>query len=540
MRSRSGRYLCTCLLYVFLVHACTSAVLAQTDPPRARLSVTVLDDATGLPTPVRVRLIDFDGHAAPLPDEAIGIMYGVWDHADGYAYQPDSSFYVSGKFELELEPGSYQLALSKGNEYVAQQHTLDLQAGATTEKTCRLERWIDMPARGWYSADGHIHLRRSPREDPLLMDWIRAEDIHVGVLLRMGDFWEIYYSQYAWGENGVYQDGLYLLTSGQEDPRTPELGHALGMGARDRVRFRDQYYYYDLVFDRIHELGGVAGYAHQAESFNGHRGLMLDGLRGKVDILELVQYCVEEGPLVTDHFYHLLDLGYPVTAVAGSDFPWCGKDQRYGFDVAFEKAAQIGNVRFYVYTGDTLTYHQWKAAIDAGHTFATSGPVVFLSVNGHLPGDQIDLERGTPITITARAYGHSSQVPLESLEIVGHGEVLHKVTSDSPGQSAEQLTLEFEMPAEHGIWLAARAFAGPTQVAHTTPVYVTVENGGFHNPETVSHYLDLSEAYLRELEEEISRPSDDVEHQAWRYREGLETRIAETRSVIQRLREKLR
>ena len=507
---------------------------------QARLSVTVLDAETGQPTAVRARLTDADGRVAPLPDAAIGVMYGVWDHADGYAYLPDSSFYVAGSFELDLTPGVYTLALSKGNEYLAQQRTLDLTSGASVEKTYHLERWINTPALGWYSTDGHIHLRRSPRENPYLLDWIKAEDVHVGVLLRMGDFWEIYYSQYAWGEDGVYQRDDYLLTSGQEDPRTPELGHVLGMGARDRVRYSDRYYLYDLVLDRIRELGGVAGYAHQGESFAGYRGLTLDGLRGKVDVVELVQFCVEEGPLITDHYYHLLDLGYPVTAVAGSDFPWCGYDHRYGLnDIPFEKAARIGNARFYVYTGDTLTYDRWKAAIDSGHTFATTGPVLFLTVEDHLPGDRVEVSEGESVRVTAHAYGHPSQVPLESIEIVGHGAVMHSVNAGSSGQSTDHLVLELDLPVERGIWLAARAFAGPLQVAHTTPVYVTVGNGGFHNPETVSSYLDLSESYLRELEDVISTPSDNVEHQAWRYREGLEARISETRAVIEALREKL-
>src|SRR5690606_4516937 len=183
-------------------------------------------------------------------------------HADGYGYQPDSTFYTAGSFGVGLPEVLYVLTLTKGHEYLARQDTLKITRAATTRHEVRLERWIDMPARGWYSTDGHIHVRRSPREDSLLLAWTRAEDVHVGVMLRMGDFWEIYYAQYAWGKDGVYQRGDYLLTSGQEDPRTPELGHALGMGMSDRVRYRDEYYLYDKVFDRIRELGGVAGYAH--------------------------------------------------------------------------------------------------------------------------------------------------------------------------------------------------------------------------------------------------------------------------------------
>ena len=139
-----------------------------------------------------------------LPTEAVGVMYGLWDHEDGYGFQPDSSFYVGGSFRLALPPGTYQLTLSKGHEYVRQQTTLTVKPGQIFRQTYRLNRWMNMAAGGWFSTDGHIHIRRSPRENPLLLTWLQAEDVNVGALLRMGDFWETYYPQYAYGEAGLY------------------------------------------------------------------------------------------------------------------------------------------------------------------------------------------------------------------------------------------------------------------------------------------------------------------------------------------------
>lgn len=511
-------------------------------PAPGHLSVTVLDGGNGNQTPVRVRMTDGRGRSpATLPEAAVAVMYGKWDHADGYGYQPDSSFYVPGSFEVDLSPGTYHLKISKGNEYLAQTHEISIEPGERVGKTYTLERWINMPEKGWYSADDHIHIRRSPRENPLLMDWMQAEDIHVGILLRMGDFWEIYYPQYAWGEEGVYRDGDYLLTDGQEDPRTPELGHAIGIGAEDRVRYRDQYYLYDKVFDRLHELGGLTGYAHQGVTFHGYRGLTLDGLRHKLDILEIMQFCAEGGPLITDHYYQMLDLGYKMTATAGSDFPWCGKDHRYGTDVEFERVSQIGNARFYTYLGGPLTYASWKAALAAGHTFVTTGPVVLFTVDGKLPGDSVYVSQGESVHIVAEAFGNHDQVPLDRLEIVGHGEVMRRVDATGAGQSPDHISVEMELPVRHGIWLAARVYGGPNQAAHTTPVYVTAGNTGFYNPETVGHYLDSAEGYLQELERTIAEQKhDDLELQAWRYADGLKERVAETRAVIAQLRKELR
>jgi hypothetical protein len=501
------------------------------------ISITIIDSTTRQKTPVRVRLVHNGKPVQILPEAAIGVMYGHWDHADGYNYQPDSSFYINGSFKMDLPQGTYHLSISKGNEYLEQQQVLEVLPGKTIQKTYALARWINMAERGWYSGDNHIHVRRSPREDPLLMSWIQAEDIHAGVLLQMGDFWQTYYAQYDWGEKGVYQENDYFLTTGQEDPRTPELGHALGMGASEGVRYKEDYYLYDKVFDRLHELGGFTGYAHQAASFHGYRGLVMDGLREKVDVLELLQFCVSDQPLITDNYYHLLDLGIPLTAIAGSDFPWCGINHDSG---PVSRFAQIGNVRFYTYTGQPFNYGTWKEGLAAGHTFVSSGPILEFFINDSLPGDHLNLSKGATVSIHAKAFGHPSQVPLSRLEIVGHGEILAQVSIDDPNQSSSQLSIALEIPAEQGIWIAARAFGKANQVAHTTPIYITVENGGFHNPITAPKYLALSEQYLEELESQLEEHSTDPQYRAWHFKIPLKERINETREVIEMLKAKFK
>ena len=516
---------------IALVFAAGQALRGTED---GSVSITVLDDDTGERTPVRIRITDENGHSTPLPEQAIGVMYGMWDHADGFGYQPDSSFYVDGFFEFEAAPGIYHMTIAKGSEFLEIRDTLRLDREIAREY--RLERWIDTAELGWYSADDHIHIRRSPREDPLVLDWIRAEDIRIGNMLRMGDFWAKYYSQYAFGRQGAYRDRGYMLVSGQEDPRTPEIGHLIGLGASEFVRFPDRYYLYDLVLDSLRASGGVGGYAHQAETFHGYRGLTLDGLRGKVDVLEIVQFCAPGGPLITEHYYNLLNLGIPITATAGSDFPWCGLPHDGTGEIPVHENARIGNARFYVHITGELDYDSFVEAIRSGRTFAGSGPVLLLEVNGRKPGTFLDVEPGADIRISATAYGHADQVPLELLEIVRHGDVIASASADDAGQSPEMIDLELVLEAENGMWIAARTNAGPMQVAHTTPVYISVDRDGFHSHAALDSLLRQSEENLSDLEQLLSEPHDHVEHQAWRYRDALLERIDSTRGVIQRMR----
>jgi hypothetical protein len=172
-----------------------------------------------------------------------------------------------------------------------------------------------MPARGWYSSDDHIHLRRSPADDPRILKWIAAEDLHVGNIFEMGDFWATYFSPYACGEKGRYEEHGRILAAGREEPRTPEIGHTISL-ASEPVRMQRDYYSYDRLFDRVHQLGGLAGFAHQGFSFHAYRGMVLNTLSGRTDFLELAQLCVPEGPLPLRCYYHFLDLGFPLTALA--------------------------------------------------------------------------------------------------------------------------------------------------------------------------------------------------------------------------------
>ncbi len=511
-----------------IVLALVALFMAAQETRHFSLDVRILDGATGRPTPARVMLRGPDGKPVTTePSGAVSVMWGRSDRSEGYTFTAGGAFYADGEFNVALLPGDYTLEVSKGNEYLKQSHAVAAQPGQALSREVRLERWINMPERGWYSADDHIHLQRSPRDDPAILRWIAAEDLHVGNILEMGDFFATYFTQYAFGAAGRYREGGHILSPGQEEPRTPEIGHTISLGADEFVRFRDDYYSFGRVFDRVHELNGISGFAHQATTFHGYRGMVLTALAGKVDFVELVQFCAADGPLVTEHYYHFLDLGIPLTALAGSDFPWCGLGPRYGLETG---SSQIGDARFYTYLGGALTFESWLDNVKAGHTFATTGPILELTVGGKLPGDTLDVAPGATVPAVARAYGHPEQVPLSELEIVVHGEVASRASG-----SPDSLVIETQLPAEQGFWVAARARAGRFQYAHTTPVYVTVNGGGFRNPKTLGRNIELAESYLRQIEEELANPGTRLDNQAARHREKLESQIAAARGRLQEM-----
>jgi hypothetical protein len=161
------------------------------------------------------------------------------------------------------------------------------------------------------------------------------------------------------------------------------------------------------------------------------------------------------------------------------------------------------------------------AGLKAGHTFVTTGPMLTFTVNGKLPGDTLDVAPGTKLHVVAEASGNIS-----SVAIVGHGKVL----AQSRGKR-----VELDVTASHGMWIAARCDGGRLQVAHTTPVYIRVNGGGFENPETARRNVEISEGYLKELEAELANPPSSLDEQAPRHRAQLERQITEARAVLRQL-----
>ena len=94
----------------------------------ALVTVRIYDAGTGKLTPVRVRLQDSHGNrprargaapvsdsVIPVPKQAIAVMWGRQDRAEGYLLQPDGSFYVDGVFDVQPAAGRLHVDHLQGN-----------------------------------------------------------------------------------------------------------------------------------------------------------------------------------------------------------------------------------------------------------------------------------------------------------------------------------------------------------------------------------------------------------------------------------------
>ena len=502
------------------------------DTPTGRLHLKVTNER-GDADAVRVGLYDAEGSAPLTDDSALTVMRfeerirelplrfapRAWPSTGRFV------FYIDGEYEADIPVGNYTLAVSKGPEYRLNAHDVVITAGETITIKSRLKRWIDMPARGWFSGDGHIHIGRpDPVKNDMILAYTRAEDVHLSNLLQMANVTTWHFPQYAFGQRGHHVDHAYALVPGQESPRTSHRGHTIGLNAKRFHWPGDDYFLYDHTAHAIRADGGLWGYAHVAiDAFNVAWGLALDVPLGFVDFFEMLQM----DSMNTRYLYDFLNMGFRVLPSAGSDYPY--------IHVA-------GTERVYVKMNEAFTVQGWFDAWRSNRAFVSNGPMIEFTVNGDAESNELDVSDASTLTIKAKARVNPDYDALERLELVAHGNVVHAATSKD---GAEELTLDYDLIANGPLWFALRAYGKGQAKAHTGPVYVFVDGDQkFHDRETVR---ELAEKYTKllvglkdstpTLDEEWER--FNVEHDVLRKwhddKPGLDERIERAIGIYQLL-----
>jgi len=398
----------------------------------------------------------------------------VYEGATDYAFwQEPAVYFVSKPFSITLPAGQWRLAVEHGIEYLPVFEDFEIAPGETRNRKVVLARWVDMPKEGWYSGDDHVHHpRMKPEQSEMLLTWARAEDVHVANILRMGDIKQTYFEQAAYGKASRYQQGDYMLVTGQEDPRTaiPEQGHTIALNITAPVRDTSRYHLYDTMFDGAHEQGALAGYAHMAWAPPFHRGRgeglyptwdpNINVIREKVDFFEILQF----RKLGLEDFYDFLNLGVKLSASAGSDLPW---------------GDTIGDSRVFVYTGRHFSADNWFAALKKGHTFVSNGPMISLTADKAIPGDELNVPRNGSVKVHVRAWAPAAIGSPKKLELIAHGKAIQSAESSDPEK--QELRIDYDLRAGESQWIAARVTSHNGALAHTSPIYILVDNRNFRD-----------------------------------------------------------
>lgn len=469
-------------------------------PPKARLKLRVFSD-NGEPSPAMVSLRWNTARPADVPlAGAIDLAPQFEAQGTAVSLRRANNPGLAGEYwclpaepvDMMISPGDYTITVRRGIEHVPIREGFTAEPGAIIEKAYTVARWVDMRRHGWYSGDDHVHSRILSDDDARrLMTWIKAEDIHVANVVKMGDIYRTWFEQRGFGRDYRVIDGDYILSPGQECPRThAQIGHTLSLNITSMVRDTDRYYSYDWVARTVHGQGGLWGYAHvNSDLFFVHRDMSMNVPAGNVDFAEVLQF----NHLGTDLYYDFLNLGFKITASAGSDVPWGGT---------------VGEVRMYArvdpkdYTADA-----WFEAVRQGHTFVTNGPMIEFTVDGAIPGDELTAGPDQKLKVKARAWGDPARMLPIRLEIIRHGQAIKSIKSE---EGQKEAALEFEVEAGDGFWIAARAEARNGAKAHTSPIYVVREGLRFWKYDAVEELIAKRLDSLAEVENIVKEAKDAV------------------------------
>jgi hypothetical protein len=148
--------------------------------------------------------------------------------------------------------------------------------------------------------------------------------------------------------------------------------------------------------------------------------------------------------------------------------------------------------RVFVKSGGPLEHRRWLAALKAGKSFATNGPLLNFTLNGQGLGDELSLPAGNH-ELLARVTLRSN-VPVDHLEIVHNGKVVASVPLQGDRMS---VSTTVRIAAQSSGWYLLRARGdGPAYpildaypYATTGPIYVTVGGQPVRSPDDARYFL---------------------------------------------------
>jgi hypothetical protein len=407
------------------------------------------------------------------------------------AYQrlPEKHFVTSGEFLVDLPPGKYTLRVERGPEYKSVTRGINIQSDETIDAKVEVTRWIDMNNRQWYSGDLHLH--RDWREMPQIM---LAEDLNLATDIT--DWFALDHlvsSGPAPAETvqGVHEiDALHtysILNAEVERPGRAGLGTVNLIAADEPIAFQNAYLLGppDSVFaEQAHKKGGYVdlekllyadipalvalGHGDFAQIL--YNWFSRDGVI-QVDPSEAgmvprtdPQYSSPAGmPLwAMDIYYRFLNCGFKLPVSAGT--------------ASGVLPSPPGYNRVYVKLPGKFEYRAWFKALQSGRSFATSGPILFLKVKGHEPGDTIQISRpaGKDTEVLDVHAEATSANALDRIEIVWKGKVVKTVVAK---QGASEAKVDFKLHPKESGWIVARAFEKTVQPLPNPTTHPVLING---------------------------------------------------------------
>jgi TolB protein len=498
--------------------------------PMARLHLDI-KDSQGRAASARVSITDATGRFyAPA---------NAWISADDSFDRSERHveahyFHAHGEEWIDVPAGVTSVDILHGFERRFEQRQVTASAGQAANLAVNLDEgtWSVPSAGHWVSADVHVHMnyggeyRNTPAH---LVTQAQAENLSIVNSLLVNK--EQRFPDIAY--DGMQQDPASkpdaLVVHGQEY-HTSYWGHLglldisggvilPGYAGYPNTAASSLYPMNADVADIAHSRGALVGYVHPFDEYpepilKPHEPLTMelpvDVALGKVDYLEIVGFSDHRS--TAQVWYQLLNLGFRIPAAGGTDAMANYASLR----------GPVGMNRVYARVADgEVKPAEWMAALKAGRSFATNGPLLGFTLGGAEIGDELKFaaaQRHVKFSVRLRSI-----VAVDHLELVCNGRVVRSFITRG---SVDHGDFSGSIAPEESGWCVARASTGAGRYpvldtyvyATTSPIYVTVAGNKPRSPDDARYFA----AWMDRMTETTAAYPD------W-------NNAAEKRSVLERL-----
>jgi hypothetical protein len=441
-------------------------------------------------------------------------------------------------FAVDLPPGKYTITVERGKEY----HTLSREvvvADQPVEVQLRLQRWVDLAARGWYSGDTHVH--RSLEELPTAM---LAEDLNVAFPL-LNWVTEAFTSPGKSGKSVERDPGpkpiavdahhvVYPRNTEYEIFTVDKKRHTLGafFVLNHRTPFEEGVPPVMPVAKKAHQEGGLIELDKHNwpwsmalvpvmpvdlyELSNNHVwraafafGTFGESPAGYMNVERGDKGFTESGWLDYgfQNYYTLLNCGFRLRPTAGT--------------ASGVHPVPLGFGRVYVHLPDGFAYESWVRGLDQGRSFVTTGPMLFVEVDGKPPGHTFKQAGGEPHSYRVAGTALAA-FPLQRIEIIVNGAVVRTIKPDNRKTQANgyESSVDVSLPLDSSSWIAVRCFEDRPdrrpRFAHTGPFHIDVSAKPLRPRKVDVDFL------INRVEEQLRRSADVLPESALaEYRRAL-------------------
>ena len=354
---------------------------------QSQLEISIADTG-GNPLPCRVHLIDQHGNAQKVEGQPF------WhDH-----------FVTSGRVTASLSPGKYRYAIERGPEYRRKAGQLEIAAGESRKLDVKLERIADLRAAGWYCGDLHVH--RPVAEIEQLM---RAEDLDFAPVITWWNNRNLWKGKVI-PEQVVRQfDGhrIYTVMAGEDEReggallyfglKSPldietddrEVPSPMQFVGEARQRNPDVWIDIEKPFWWDVPVWLASGQMNSIGVANNHMcrsQMYANEAWGKPRDPNRLPEPLGNGYWTQEIYYHMLNTGLRLPPSAGS--------------ASGVLPNPVGYNRVYVHLDDPFTSDAWFRGLSRGRCFVTNGPLLLVTADGELPGDEFkySLAKAGPCT----------------------------------------------------------------------------------------------------------------------------------------------